>query len=108
MKRSGQVWKAALGAVVLALVTFGSRAIADPAKYPQFAQQSLPKNVTATFVSVDAVVGEIKAGKQPFIIDVRTVEEFRDARIAGAVSAPLSDFHRYVTQVPKDRLVVLY
>jgi hypothetical protein len=45
---------------------------ADPSKYPQFAQQKLPDNITPAFISVDQLVNEITAGKKPFIIDVRS------------------------------------
>lgn len=81
---------------------------ADPSKYPQFAQQSLPQEVKPSFISIEELVQEVKAGKKPVIIDVRTVEEFREAHILGAVSAPLGEFQAYVSSIPKDRLVVLY
>lgn len=79
---------------------------ADPSKYPQFAQQSPPANVS--LISVDELVNEIQAGKKPMIIDVRTEEEYREAHILGAVSAPLAEFGAYLKNVPKDRLVILY
>jgi Rhodanese-like domain len=79
---------------------------ADPSKYPQFAQQSPPANVS--FVSVDDLVNEIRAGKKPLIIDVRTAEEYREVHILGAQSAPLAEFNGYVKSIPKDRLVILY
>jgi hypothetical protein len=81
---------------------------ADPSKYPQFAQQSLPAHVTPSFLSVDQLVEEISAGKKPLIIDVRTTEEYREAHILSAVSAPLAEFKAYAESIPKDRLVVLY
>jgi 3-mercaptopyruvate sulfurtransferase SseA len=79
---------------------------ADPSKYPQFAQQSPPANVS--LISVDELVNEIQAGRKPMIIDVRTEEEYREAHILGAVSAPLEEFDAYLKSVPKDRLVILY
>jgi 3-mercaptopyruvate sulfurtransferase SseA len=79
---------------------------ADPSKYPQFAQQSPPANVS--LISVDELVNEIQAGKKPMIIDVRTEEEYREVHILGAVSAPLTEFDAYLKSVPKDRLVILY
>jgi rhodanese-like protein len=81
---------------------------ADPSKYPQFAQQSVPNHVPLSFLSVDQLVEEIKAGKKPLIIDVRTEEEYREVHILGAVSAPLQGFKPYVEKIPKDRLVILY
>ena len=79
---------------------------ADPSKYPQFAEQSPPANVS--LISVDELVNEIQAGKKPMIIDVRTDEEYREVHILGAVSAPLAEFDAYLKSVPKDRLVILY
>jgi len=81
---------------------------ADPSKYPQFAQRSLPPKVTPVFISVDELAKEITAGTKPLIIDVRTSEEYREGHILGAVSAPLSEFQAYVKSIPKDRLVILY
>ena len=43
---------------------------ADPSKYPQFAQQSPPANVS--LISVDELASDIQAKKKPLIIDVRT------------------------------------
>jgi 3-mercaptopyruvate sulfurtransferase SseA len=83
-------------------------ASADPSKYPQFAQQSLPENVTLSFISIDELVAEITAGKKPLIIDVRSDEEFREGHILGAVSAPLAEFNAYLQSIPRDPLVVLY
>jgi hypothetical protein len=80
--------------------------LADPSKYPQFAQQSPPANVS--LISVDDLVNDIQAGKKPLIIDVRTEEEYREVHILGALSAPLTDFNAYLQSVPKDRLVILY
>ena len=81
---------------------------ADPSKYPQFAQQKLPQNVTLSFISIDELLAELKAGKKPLIVDVRSDEEYREAHIVGAVSAPLAQFDSHVKTIPKGGLVVLY
>lgn len=81
-------------------------ATADPSKYPQFAQQTPPANVS--LISVDELVQEITAGKKPMIIDVRSEEEYREVHILGALSAPLPEFNAYSQSIPKDRLVILY
>lgn len=83
-----------------------SLARADPSRYPEFAQQSPPVNVS--LISVDELASDIQAGKKPLIIDVRTDEEYRETHILGALSAPLMDFNAYVQSIPKDRLVILY
>ena len=95
-------------AILTALLVLGQPVHADPSKYPQFAQQSLPENVTPSFISIEELVEEVKAGKKPLILDVRSAEEFRDAHILGAVSAPLAEFSAYVQNIPNDRLVMLY
>jgi hypothetical protein len=89
-----------------ALLTASQPAQADPSKYPQFAQQSPPANVS--LISIDELVRDIQAGKKPLIIDVRTAAEYREAHILGALSAPLSEFSAYLNSIPRDRLVILY
>jgi hypothetical protein len=81
---------------------------ADASKYPQFAQQTLPANITPTFIGVEQLVADLKSGVKPVIIDVRTAEEYREAHILGAVSAPLEEFKDYLKSIPRDRPVVLY
>lgn len=97
----------ALAAIFSVAGSYGS-AGADPANYPQFAQQSPPDKSKLSFISIDELVAEIKAGKKPLIIDVRTAAEYREVHILSAVSAPLADFKDYVNSIPKDRLVILY
>lgn len=93
---------------VASLLAYHQTASADPSKYPQFAQQSLPANVPLAFSSIDELVAEVKAGKKPLIIDVRTTEEYNEVHILGATSAPLAQFKEYVKNIPRDRPVVLY
>ena len=81
---------------------------ADPSKYPQFAQQSLPANVPLVLTSIDELVADVKAGKKPMIIDVRTMAEYKEVHILGAVSAPLAEFKEHMKIIPRDRPVVLY
>ena len=94
--------------VSVSLLSSNRTASADPSKYPQFAQQSLPANVPLTLISVEELVSEVKAGKKPLIIDVRTDVEYKEVHILGAVSAPLSEFKDYMKSIPRDRPVVLY
>ena len=97
-------------ALVLSWSAMGieTNAHADPSKYPEFAQQTLPENVTPAFINVDELVELVKAGTKPMIIDVRTDEEFKEAHILGAVSAPLAEFKNFVKNIPRDRPVALY
>ena len=89
-----------LNGIFAVLVLTPRLAQADPAKYPQFAQQKLPQDVKPEFISVDALVAEIKKGAKPLIIDVRSAEEFNEAHILGAMSAPLAHFRDYIKNVP--------
>ena len=49
---------------------------------------------------------KIKAGKQPFLLDVRQPQEFRQGHIAGAKLIPLGELDRRIKEVPRDREVV--
>jgi hypothetical protein len=89
-------------------VTLHDSALADVSKYPEFAQQTLPANITPEMIKVEELVAEIRAGAKPLIIDVRTTEEFSEAHILGAVSAPLAEFKDYLKSMPRDRPIVLY
>jgi len=102
--------KTFLSAIVLSVSLAGIQpaAQADPSKYPEFAQQSLPEGITPVFINVEELVEVVKAGTKPLIIDVRTDEEYKEAHILGAVSAPLAEFKDYLKSIPRDRPVVLY
>jgi rhodanese-related sulfurtransferase len=107
--KTGSLRKILLLAIVMISLSSSDRsASADPSKYPQFAQQSLPANVSLALISVDELILEVKAGKKPLIIDVRTEAEYKEVHILGAVSAPLAEFKAYVKSIPRDRPVVLY
>ena len=104
-KSTNVLW---LAVIVISQVAFYQTARADPSKYPQFAQQSLPANVPLALTSIDELVADVKAGKKPLIIDVRTTAEYNEVHILGAISAPLAQFKEYMKSIPKDRPVVLY
>lgn len=110
MTQNAPINRVLLAALVLFLSLLGAWAIAhaDPTKYPQFAQQSLPDNVTPVFINIDELVEAVKAGAKPLIVDVRTDAEFKEAHILGAVSAPLAEFKDYLKSMPRDRPIVLY
>jgi len=90
------------------LLSFPPRAGADPSKYPEFAQQQLPDGITPEFISVEELVADLKAGKKPVIIDVRSEEEYREVHILSAVNAPLGEFTYYLNSIPRDRPLILY
>ena len=97
-----------LTTTVISLTAYNQPGNADPSKYPQFAQQSLPANVPLALTSIDELVNDVKAGKKPLIIDVRTTAEYNEVHILGAISAPLAQFKEYMKSIPRDRPVVLY
>lgn len=81
---------------------------AEPAKYPQYAQQKLPKNVAPAFMYLDQLVEEIAKGKNPLIVDVRSREEYEEAHIKAAISIPLGEIPLHLAEIPRDKPVVLY
>jgi len=97
-----------LAALATAVTVWPASAHADPSKYPEFAQQQLPGNITPVFIHIEELVADLKAGAKPLIIDVRSDEEFREVHILGAVSAPLGEFKDYLKSIPRDRPIVLY
>jgi hypothetical protein len=94
--------------MMIAVILWHSSAYGDPSRYPEFAQQKPAGNVTPQLISVEQLVQEITAGKKPLMIDVRTAQEYREAHILGAISAPLAEFDAHVQEIPRDRPVVLY
>ena len=110
MKRAGSgSYKAyVIVALLAAMFSLGGSAQADPSRYPEFAQQALPANITPSFISIEELVEDLKAGEKPLIIDVRSEEEYSEVHILGARSAPLGQFKAYLQSIPKNRPVVLY
>lgn len=97
-----------LAGVALAQAVFFAPAYADPSKYPQFAQQKPAHGIKPEFIGIEELVRQLKAGAKPLIVDVRTAEEYREAHILSAVSAPLAEFKDFIKSMPRDRLLVLY
>src|SRR5574342_339390 len=96
-------------AVLLTLAISDDRSVyADASKYPQYAQQSLPPDITPNFIKVEGLVSEIINHRTPLMIDVRSAEEFKEAHIKGSISIPLGDFARRIGEIPRDRALVLY
>lgn len=66
--------------------------------------------VAAGFNNVTSREAKVVMEKNPkaYLLDVRTPEEFRQARLKGAVLIPISDLQRRLAEVPKNRPVVVY
>ncbi len=48
------------------------------------------------------------ARNKPFLLDVRTPQEFGQARLSGAVLIPIGEFQRRINEVPKNRPILVY
>lgn len=61
-------------------------------------------------LSQEAFLERVAAGaeKQPYVLDVRTPEEFASGHVPGAVNIPHDELAQRLAEVPKDRDVVLY
>jgi len=60
-------------------------------------------------ISQDAfIASEKSADKAPFVLDVRTPDEFVSGYVPGAVNIPHDQLASRLAEVPKDRVVVLY
>lgn len=55
---------------------------------------------------------EIKAlmdkNRNVFLLDVRTPQEYSQGRLAGSVLIPINEFERRVSEVPKNKTIVVY
>jgi len=52
--------------------------------------------------------GVIEKTPAIFLLDVRTPDEFKQARLKGAVLIPMSEIERRITEIPKNRPIVVY
>lgn len=95
-------------AVLMSAIGGGRLAYADASKYPEYAQQNLPPDITPIFIKVDGLANEIINHRTPLMIDVRSAEEFQEAHIKGAISIPLGDVAGRLGEIPRDRALVLY
>jgi len=50
----------------------------------------------------------IEKKKNVYLLDVRTSEEFRQARMKGGVLIPINEIERRLVEVPKNRPILVY
>jgi NADPH-dependent 2,4-dienoyl-CoA reductase/sulfur reductase-like enzyme/rhodanese-related sulfurtransferase len=85
---------------------------------PQYGSAKDPINM-AGFVAAGILRGEhpqidaeaileAPLGRQSFLLDVRTPEEFSEGSIPGAANIPLDDLRNRLSEIPRDREVVTY
>jgi NADPH-dependent 2,4-dienoyl-CoA reductase/sulfur reductase-like enzyme/rhodanese-related sulfurtransferase len=58
-------------------------------------------------VDVEAVLGR-PASELPFLLDVRTAQEFASGHIPGAVNIPVDDLRSRLDELPRDREIAAY
>jgi NADPH-dependent 2,4-dienoyl-CoA reductase/sulfur reductase-like enzyme/rhodanese-related sulfurtransferase len=58
-------------------------------------------------VDVEAVLAA-PAGERPFLVDVRTPQEFESGHIPGAVNIPVDDLRSRLGELPRDREIASY
>jgi len=95
-------------AISLGFLFCPGESAADPGKYPEYAQQQLPKEITPNFIYLDRLVDDIVKGKKPLVIDVRSDEEYAEGHIKASISIPLGEIPLHLKEIPKDKPVVLY
>lgn len=85
---------------------------------PQYGSAKDPVNM-AGFVAAGAIRGDhpqvgVEAirppqpATEPFVLDVRTPEEFARGHVPGATNIPVDDLRRRLGEVPRDRPIVAY
>lgn len=107
--------------VIAALIGMGAK-IADLCAFeqvyaPPFSSAKDPVNV-AGFIAENVLTGrsavvswrefEEKRAKGAFVLDVRTREEFELGSIPGAVCIPNTELRNRLSEVPKDKTILIY
>jgi len=69
--------------------------------------QCLEERGTMEPVDREALVARVRSGEAT-VLDVRPAEEYRAGHIPGALSVPLEELERRLSEVPRDREVVAY
>ncbi len=58
-------------------------------------------------LDVEAVLA-VPAGDSPFLVDVRTPQEYAEGHIPGAVNIPVDDLRPRLGEIPRDREIAVY
>ncbi len=91
------------GALLTGCAQSQSPAPAPTGQAPATQQQKAPMvNLTAA-----DLLAQVKAGGKPFIVDVRTPEEFAAGHIDGAKNIDLQTIEKGIKAVPKEQEIVL-
>lgn len=71
-------------------------------------QDTGSENQGFSTLPVDEVYEIVKNNEDYLIIDVRSIDEYKDGHIKGAISIPVSDIEKRIAEIPKDRPVIVY
>jgi rhodanese-related sulfurtransferase/DNA-binding transcriptional ArsR family regulator len=77
------------------------------AEVEQIARRFFQGNRGLEPVARDALVKRVRKG-QVIVLDVRPVEEYRAAHIPGAISIPIQELKRRLSELPKGQEIVAY
>lgn len=58
-------------------------------------------------LNIEDILG-IDEGRRPFLLDVRSAEEFAESHIVGAVNIPVDELRGRISEVPRDREIAAY
>lgn len=57
-------------------------------------------------IAAEDVAAQLEQDRQPWILDVRSVNEFRSGHIPGAHGIPLGELHQRLGEIPQERMIV--
>jgi rhodanese-related sulfurtransferase len=69
-------------------------------------QESKPASITN--ITADEVYKLLSSNKDHFILDVRSKEEFDSGHIEGAYLVPVSELENRLTELPRDKPIIVY
>ena len=79
-----------------------------PAAAPWLSPTVVPAEAAVSRITAESLKAKLDAGEAVVIVDTRSLEHFRQKRIAGAVSMPLSEIDARYAELPKGKEIVLY
>ena len=71
-------------------------------------QNTISDSGFQTFAVKEAYDFINNSGRFPFVLDVRTKEEFEDSHIVGAYNIPVSELEQRLNEIPKSAPIVVY
>lgn len=75
---------------------------------PDVSSPESPTEDAVPRIMAESLKARLDAGEEVVIVDTRSLENFREKHIAGAVSMPLVEVDLRYRELPKDKTIVLY